>query len=71
MPGSAFSPTFPQVLGPLIGLAIYLGMVIYLLKDLYRPERQVYGGDKTIWLLVILFLGILGWGAYLLVGRQD
>ncbi len=71
MLGSDFNTTLLYAILPLVGAAIYLGMVIYCLKDLYQPERRVAGGDKTIWLLAIVFLGIVGWMAYLLVGRQS
>ncbi|HEY7781225.1 MAG TPA: PLD nuclease N-terminal domain-containing protein [Ktedonobacterales bacterium] len=50
---------------------IDLGMVIYCIIDLYKPERRVRGGNKTVWLLVILVIGTIGWLAYLLAGRED
>jgi phospholipase D-like protein len=48
-----------------------LGMVIYCIVDLYRPTRQVRGGNKLPWLLVILLVSTLGWILYLLVGREE
>lgn len=50
---------------------IDLGMVVYSIVDLYRPERRVRGGNKTVWLIVILLVSTLGWLAYLLAGRED
>jgi hypothetical protein len=50
---------------------IDLGMVIYSIIDLYKPERRVRGGNKTIWLLIILLISTIGWLAYLLAGRED
>jgi uncharacterized membrane protein len=52
-------------------LLIDLGMVIYCIVDLYRPERQVRGGNKILWLLIILLVSTLGWVAYLLAGREE
>ena len=50
---------------------IDLGMVIYSIIDLYRPERRVRGGNKLVWLLVILLISTFGWLAYLLFGRAE
>jgi hypothetical protein len=50
---------------------IDLGMVIYCIIDLYKPERRVSGGNKTVWLLIILLISTIGWLAYLLAGRED
>lgn len=52
-------------------ILIDLGMVVYSIVDLYRPERRVRGGNKTVWLIVILLVSTLGWLAYLLAGRED
>lgn len=65
---------------PPLALAIMLALLLVILdvaialrfvEDLLKPERRVAGGDKTIWLLIILFGSFLGWLAYLLVGRQN
>lgn len=62
----------PKLLLALIPLAIIdLGMVIYCVVDLYRPDRRVRGGNKLLWLLVILLVSTLGWVIYLLVGREE
>ncbi len=50
---------------------IDLGMVIFCIVDLYRPERHVRGGNKLIWLLVIVLVSTFGWLAYLLFGREE
>ncbi len=55
---------------PLVGLALDLAIAYNFLQDLYRPERRVSGGDKTIWALIILFGSVLGWAAYLFYGRE-
>jgi phospholipase D-like protein len=48
-----------------------LGMVIFCIIDLYRPDRRVRGGNKLVWLLVILLVSTLGWIIYLLAGREE
>jgi hypothetical protein len=48
-----------------------LGMVIFCIIDLYKPDRRVRGGNKLPWLLVILLVSTLGWILYLLVGREE
>ena len=69
LPGAA-NVTPLVILAPLIGLAIYLPVVAYFIVDLYKPERRVSGGDKTFWLVAILFVGVIGIAAYLLFGRE-
>lgn len=68
MPGL---PPLLVVLLVLVFIILYLWLVKYFVDDLYRPERRVAGGDKTFWLLVILFGSVLGILAYLLVGRES
>jgi hypothetical protein len=48
-----------------------LGMVIFCIVDLYKPDRRVRGGNKLVWLLVILLVSTLGWIIYLLAGREE
>lgn len=45
-------------LAPLIIVAD-LGVVAYCIVDLYKPGRQVYGGNKTVWLVAILLIGTI------------
>ena len=52
-------------------LAIQLALIIVALRDLFRPERRVRGGAKCIWVLVIVFLELLGPLIYFTVGRED
>jgi hypothetical protein len=66
---SAVNTTLLLALLPL--LLIDLGMVIFCIVDLYRPQRRVRGGNKILWLLIILLVSTLGWVAYLLAGRED
>ena len=62
----------PKLLIALIPLVLIdLGMVIYSIVDLYKPERRVRGGNKLVWLLVILLVSTLGWLIYLLAAREE
>ena len=67
--GSTVNTTLLLALLPLV--LIDVGIVVYCIVDLYRPERRVRGGNKIAWLLIILLVSTLGWLAYLLVGRED
>lgn len=69
MNSSAFDPRLLAALIPLI--LIDLGMVIYSIVDLLKPERRVKGDNKLIWLLVIILINTFGWLAYLLFGREE
>ena len=76
MPHSNLSamPAIPPLVAILlivVFIALYLRLVKYFVDDLYLPERRVAGGDKTLWLFVILFGSVLGILAYLLVGRES
>jgi hypothetical protein len=62
-------PTLLLAVIPLVLLD--LGMVIFSIVDLYRPSRRVRGGNKLVWLLVILLVSTIGWILYLLVGREE
>ena len=66
---TAIDSTLLLALIPLVLLD--LGMVIFCIIDLYRPNRQVRGGNKLVWLLVILLVSTLGWIIYLLAGREE
>jgi hypothetical protein len=62
----------PTLLIAIIPLALLdLGMVIFCIVDLYKPDRRVRGGNKLVWLLVILLVSTLGWIIYLLAGREE
>jgi hypothetical protein len=56
------------VLVPVILLE--LGLLIWALYDLTRPDRRVRGDNKVIWGLVVIFVGIFGPLVYFLVGRD-
>lgn len=52
-------------------VVIELGLVIFALVDLAKPDRQVVGGSKMVWALVIVLVGTIGPIAYLLAGRRQ
>ena len=56
------------ILLPLV--LVSLGLEVYALIDLFRRDRRVRGGNKLLWLVVIL-LGTIGQLVYLFVGRED
>lgn len=71
---STFSPELPPLIVALLVIGfivIYLRVVMYFIDDLNKPERRVSGGDKTVWLLIIVFGSVIGMLAYLLVGREN
>ena len=65
------SPTLIMALLVLMVLVLDVRMVVYFLRDLYQPERHVYGGDKEVWAAIIIFGSVLGWLAYLHIGRES
>jgi Phospholipase_D-nuclease N-terminal len=76
VPGSTFNtpPPLPLplvLLLLLVFLVLYVRLVMYFIEDLYKPERRVSGGDKTVWLFIIIFFSVVGIVAYLLVGREN
>jgi len=52
-------------------LVIQLGLMIAALYDLEKEERQVRGGGKLVWALVIVFVNIVGPIVYLTAGREE
>lgn len=52
-------------------LAVQLGLMVLALRDLLRPDRQVVGGSKLLWGLVIVLGEMIGPVVYLLVGRRE
>jgi hypothetical protein len=57
------------LLSPII--LIELGLIVFALRDLLRPERRVRGDSKLVWGIVIVFIGLLGPIVYLTVGREE
>ncbi len=57
------------ILLPLV--LIELGLVVFSLVDLFRPERCVVGNNKLVWALIIVLVGTIGPIVYLLAGRKQ
>ena len=68
MENTAFD--FARILPLLIPIIIIqLGLQIYALVDLYRQESVK--GPKWAWVLVIIFLNLIGPIVYLVVARKE
>jgi hypothetical protein len=50
---------------------IQIGLLVAGLYDLTRPTRQVKGGSKVVWALIIIFVNVIGPILYFLVGREE
>ena len=51
-------------------ILIELGLIVFALRDLLRPERHVRGASKLMWGLIIVFISLLGPIVYFVVGRE-
>ena len=61
-----------QVIALLLPLVvIQLGLIIAALYDLEKEERHVRGGSKLVWVLIIVFVNVIGPIVYFTAGRQD
>jgi hypothetical protein len=63
------STSLVLILLPLV--LIELGLVVFSLVDLFRPERHVVGNNKLVWALIIVLVGTIGPIVYLLAGRKQ
>jgi ABC-2 type transport system ATP-binding protein len=52
-------------------LLLQLGLAVFALVDLFKPERRVRGGSKAIWAIVIVVVNLAGPIVYFLAGRDD
>ena len=52
-------------------LVIQIGLMIAALYDLEREQRRVRGGNKLVWVLVIVFINVVGPILYFVVGREE
>jgi hypothetical protein len=64
-----FSTSLLLILLPLV--VIELGLVVFSLVDLFKPERRVIGDNKLVWALIIVLVGTIGPIVYLLAGRKQ
>jgi hypothetical protein len=62
-------PDLLALLLPLIALQV--GLLLYALMDLTKPERRVRGDNKLIWALIIIFVSLFGPLLYVLMGREE
>jgi hypothetical protein len=61
-----------QVLALLLPLVvIQLGLIVAALYDLEKDERRVRGGSKLVWVLIIVFVNVIGPIVYFTAGRED
>ena len=64
--------TARELLPVLIPLGlIQLGLIVFALVDLAKPERRVRYLGKPVWAAIILLLNLLGPILYLVVGREE
>ena len=63
------STSLVLILLPLV--VIELGLVVFSLVDLLKPERRVIGDNKLVWALIIVLVGTIGPIVYLLAGRKQ
>ena len=64
--------TTDQIIALLIPIAlIQLGLMVAALFDLEKSERTVRGGNKLVWVLVIVFVNIVGPIIYFVAGRDE
>jgi hypothetical protein len=52
-------------------VAVSLGLTLWAIVDLFSASRVVVGGNKLLWLVVILISTPLGALLYFLLGRRD
>jgi ABC-2 type transport system ATP-binding protein len=65
----AITPELLLLLVPL--LLLQAGLIVLAAVDLLRDDRQVRGGNKGVWAVVIVFVSMIGPILYFLVGRED
>jgi hypothetical protein len=54
-----------------IALLLPLVVILAALYDLEKEERHVRGGSKLVWVLIIVFVNVIGPIVYFTAGRQD
>jgi len=57
------------LLAPIV--IIQLGLMIAALIDLGQGERRVRGGNKLVWVAVIVFVNLIGPIVYFVAGRDE
>jgi hypothetical protein len=57
------------LLAPLILLQLILQ--IFAIIDIIRGDRQVKGGNKAVWVLIVLLGSMIGTLVYFFAGREN
>jgi len=61
-----------QVIALLVPIVlIQLGLLVAALYDLAKDDRRVRGGSKIVWVLIIVFVNLIGPILYFVAGRED
>ena len=64
--------TTPQLILLILPIiAIEVGLTLFALWDLVKPERKVRGESKLMWGLIIVLVGTIGPILYLAIGRDE
>ena len=66
---ASFDPRLLLLVVPLVILEI--GLLVWAIADLLRPDRRVRGDSKPMWALIIVLLNGVGPIVYLVAGRVD
>jgi Phospholipase_D-nuclease N-terminal len=61
-----------QIIALLVPIVLLqLGLMIAALFDLEHEDRHVRGGNKLVWILVIVFVNVIGPIVYFVAGREE
>jgi hypothetical protein len=52
-------------------IVIQLALLVVALYDITRPGRRVKGDNKVVWVVIIVFVQMLGPILYFLAGREE
>ena len=52
-------------------ILIELALIVLAIRDLLRADRRVRGGNKAVWVVVIVLISLLGPILYFAIGRED
>ena len=64
--------TTQQVIALLVPIVlIQLGLIVAALYDLEKEDRRVRGGSKLVWILIIVFVNLIGPIVYFVAGREE
>ena len=52
-------------------IVIQIALLVVALYDITRPGRRVKGDNKVVWVVIIVFVQMLGPILYFLAGREE